>query len=147
MQWVPLSDVVVAQNQGSLCIWYNIDNPDKVTTFPIKVREWGMWVGHVGGACRWGMWPGDVPAVVQGDILALERREGKTDVVVQAGVDTVSYTLDEGLVEFGTAVEDHDYLRALLFLETLEMTSETESMWRTLADLTLGARQLRMAQR
>ena len=66
---------------------------------------------------------------------------------MQAGVDTVSYTLDEGLVEFGTAVEDRDYLRALLFLETLEMTSETESMWRTLASLTLGARQLRMAQR
>lgn len=94
-----------------------------------------------------GIWAGDVPAIVQGDILALERREGKTEVVVQAGVDTVSYTLDEGLVEFGTAVEDQDYLRALLFLETLEMTSETESMWRTLADLTLGARQLRMAQR
>ena len=92
------------------------------------------------------MWAGDVPAIVQGDILALERREGKTEVVVQAGVDTVSYTLDEGLVEIGTAVEDQDYLRALLFLETLEMTSETESMWRTLADLTLGARQLRMAQ-
>ena len=86
-------------------------------------------------------------ALAQGDILALERQEGKTEVVVQAGVDTVSYTLDEGLVEFGTAVEDWDYLRALLFLETLEMTSETESMWRTLADLTLGARQLRMAQR
>lgn len=45
-QWVPLSDVVVAQNQGSLCIWYNIDNPDKVTTFPIKVCAVGQ--GGVG---------------------------------------------------------------------------------------------------
>ena len=51
MQWVPLSDVVVAQNQGTLCIWYNIDNPDKVTTFPIKVCV----VGWVGGARGWGI--------------------------------------------------------------------------------------------
>ena len=51
MQWVPLSDVVVAQNQGTLCIWYSIDNPDKVTTFPIKVCV----VGWVGGARGWGI--------------------------------------------------------------------------------------------
>ncbi|EDO25896.1 predicted protein, partial [Nematostella vectensis] len=34
--WVPLSDVVVAQNRGNLCIWYNIDSPERVTMFPIK---------------------------------------------------------------------------------------------------------------
>lgn len=37
VQWVPLSDVVVGQNRGNLCVWYNIDMPDKVTTFPLKV--------------------------------------------------------------------------------------------------------------
>lgn len=37
VQWVPLSDVVVAQNRGNLCVWYNIDAPEKVTMFPIKV--------------------------------------------------------------------------------------------------------------
>ena len=37
VQWVPLSDVVVAQNRGSLCVWYNIDSPERVTMFPIKV--------------------------------------------------------------------------------------------------------------
>lgn len=39
VQWVPLSDVVVAQNRGNLCVWYNIDMPDKVTMFPLKVRN------------------------------------------------------------------------------------------------------------
>ena len=34
---MPLSDVVVAQDRGSLCIWYNIDSPERVTMFPIKV--------------------------------------------------------------------------------------------------------------
>lgn len=43
--------------------------------------------------------------------MDLERVEGKTDVTVTEGVNTVSYTLDEGLIEFGTAVDDGDYDR------------------------------------
>ena len=39
VQWVPQSDVVVAQNRGNLCVWYNIDMPDKVTMFPLKVSN------------------------------------------------------------------------------------------------------------
>lgn len=30
VQWVPDSDVVVAQNRGALCVWYNIHAPDQV---------------------------------------------------------------------------------------------------------------------
>ena len=37
VQWVPQSDVVVAQNKTSLCVWYNINVPDNTTTFPLKV--------------------------------------------------------------------------------------------------------------
>ena len=36
VQWVPASDVVVAQNRGSLCVWYHIDAPERVTVVPIK---------------------------------------------------------------------------------------------------------------
>ena len=68
-------------------------------------------------------------------------------MLVQSGVETVSYTLDEGLIEFGTAIEDGDYLRGLNFLETLEMSAETEAMWRTLGELTLAARHLKIAER
>ncbi|XP_062507829.1 intraflagellar transport protein 172 homolog isoform X2 [Corticium candelabrum] len=118
VQWVPLSDVVVAQSRGQLCIWYNIDAPDQVTMFPMK-----------------------------GDILDIERTNGRTDVMVNEGVGTVNYTLDEGLIEFRTAIEDGDYLRAVTFLDTLEFSSETEAMWRTLADLSLKARQLHIAER
>lgn len=38
VQWVPDSDVVVAQNRNNLCIWYNIDSPERVTMFEIKVK-------------------------------------------------------------------------------------------------------------
>ncbi|XP_030838935.1 intraflagellar transport protein 172 homolog isoform X2 [Strongylocentrotus purpuratus] len=118
VQWVPQSDVVVAQNRGNLCVWYNIDHPERVTMFPMK-----------------------------GDIVDLERADGKTDVIVNEGVTSVSYTLDEGLIEFGTAIDDGDHARAVAFLETLEMTSETEAMWKTLAKLSLGAKQLHIAER
>ncbi|XP_064911402.1 intraflagellar transport protein 172 homolog isoform X1 [Columba livia] len=118
VQWVPGSDVVVAQNRNNLCIWYNIDAPERVTMFPLK-----------------------------GDIVDLERNDGKTEVIVSEGVNTVSYTLDEGLIEFGTAIDDGDYHRATAFLETLEMSTETEAMWKTLSRLALEARQLHIAER
>ena len=50
-QWVPGSDVVVAQSQTNLCIWYNIDAPERVTMFPIK-----------------------------GDIVDIDRSDNKTEV-------------------------------------------------------------------
>uniref|UniRef100_UPI003AACFFE7 intraflagellar transport protein 172 homolog isoform X1 n=1 Tax=Centroberyx gerrardi TaxID=166262 RepID=UPI003AACFFE7 len=118
VQWVPGSDVVVAQNRGNLCIWYSIDSPESITMFPLR-----------------------------GDVVDLERANGKTDVIVTEGVSTVTYTLDEGLIEFGTAVDDGDYHRATAFLETLEMSSETEAMWKTLSKLSLEARQLHIAER
>jgi len=43
--------------------------------------------------------------------VEIERRDGKTDVLVNKGVSTVNYTLDEGLIEFGTAIDDGDYAR------------------------------------
>lgn len=118
VQWVPGSDVVVAQNRGNLCIWYNIDAPEKVNMTPIK-----------------------------GDIVDVEKNNGKTEVLVSEGFNKVSYALDEGLVEFGTAVDDGDYDRAANFLETLESSPETEAMWKTLSKLALEERQLHIAER
>ncbi|KAM6180361.1 LOW QUALITY PROTEIN: intraflagellar transport protein 172 homolog [Erethizon dorsatum] len=118
VQWVPGSDVLVAQNRNNLCVWYNIEAPERVTMFSIR-----------------------------GDIIGLERGEGKTEVMVTEGVTTVAYTLDEGLIEFGTAIDDGNYTRATAFLETLEMTPETEAMWKTLSKLALEARQLHIAER
>jgi intraflagellar transport protein 172 len=79
---VPNSDVVVAQSRNNLCIWYSIAYPERVTMFPIK-----------------------------GEIENIERADGKTEVIVDEGVNTVSYTLDECLIEFGTSIDDHDYER------------------------------------
>ncbi|XP_020839464.1 intraflagellar transport protein 172 homolog isoform X1 [Phascolarctos cinereus] len=118
VQWVPGSDVLVAQNRNSLCVWYNIEAPERVTMSSIR-----------------------------GDVVNLERSGGKTEVMVTEGVTTVAYTLDEGLIEFGTAIDDGNYTRAAAFLETLEMTPETEAMWKTLSKLALEVRQLHIAER
>ena len=56
-------------------------------------------------------------------------------MIVQEGQHQLSYELDEGLIEFGTAIDDGDFNRAIAYLESLEMSPETEAMWRTLARL------------
>ena len=85
---MPGSDVVVAQSREQLCVWYNIDTPERVTSFQIS-----------------------------GEVMEVERTEGRTDVIVQEGHQELSYALDEGLIEFGTAIDDGDYLRAMNYLE------------------------------
>uniref|UniRef100_A0A8C5PFA7 IFT80/172/WDR35 TPR domain-containing protein n=1 Tax=Leptobrachium leishanense TaxID=445787 RepID=A0A8C5PFA7_9ANUR len=118
VQWVQGSDVVIAQDRSNLCVWYNIDSPERVNTNPIK-----------------------------GDIVNVERSEGKTNVLVMDGINMVTYMLDEELIEFGTAIDDGDYYRAAAFLENLEMSSETESMWRSLSKLCLESEHINVAER
>ena len=66
----------------------------------------------------------------------------RTQVIVQDSRQEYSYTLDEGLIEFGTAIDDGDLLRAMTFLESLELTPEAEAMWRTLGRLAVDSQQL-----
>lgn len=76
INWVPNSDVVVAQNRSNLCVWYSIEEPDKVTMYQIK-----------------------------GDVESIQRTKNLTEVLVDDGNNTISYKLDEGLIEFGAALE------------------------------------------
>lgn len=58
-----------------------------------------------------------------------------------------TYALDEGLVEFGTAVNDSDFGRAILFLESLGDKPAAKAMWHSLASISLMKQNLRVAQR
>merc|ERR1719409_2223904 len=108
VQWVPESDVVVAQNRTQLCVWYSINAPDRVTLHEIK-----------------------------GDIEDIERANGRTCVIVDEGVNMVEYELDEGLISFGACLERAQYGKAVNLLEELPLTPETEAMWRSLADTSM----------
>jgi len=118
VQWVPDSDVVVAQNRGQLCVWYSINAPDRVTLHEIK-----------------------------GDIEDIERSNGRTCVIVDEGVEMVEYELDEALISFGSCLERMHYAKAVDLLEELPLTPETEAMWRSLADASMDSFNLPVAER
>jgi intraflagellar transport protein 172 len=108
VSWVQNSDVVVAQNRSNLCVWYSIEEPDKVTMYQIK-----------------------------GDVDSIQRTEGKTEVIVDDGMSSISYNLDEALIEFGAALEYKGLEQAVEILEPLNLSPETEANWKTLAKLAL----------
>lgn len=116
-KWVPDSEVVVAQNRNNLNVWYSIDNPDKVTIYPVK-----------------------------GDVDSIERANGKTEVIVTEGNNTTSYSLDEPLIEFGFAIEAKDLEKAASILDSADMTNETEANWKTLAKIALECQNIYVAQ-
>ena len=157
-QWVPDSDVVVAQRRAQLCVWYNIRAPEKMTSYD------SAWGAPRMGAVR-GLRAPQPPLLlllppppvraVKGDVEDIERGNGKTEVIVDEGITTASYMLDEGLIAFseeegrgwpllrrsclggtsrpcacaGTAIDDGDLGGALSILEGLELTPETAAMW------------------
>ena len=117
-QWVPNSEVVVAQNRNNLCVWYSIENPDKVAIYSIK-----------------------------GDVETIERSEGKTEVIVTDNGTPAAYALDEPLIEFGFAIESRDLIKAMEILDPLEMSPETEANWKTLAKVALAEQNVIVAER
>ena len=117
-QWVPGSDVIVAQCRQTLCVWYSVDSPDRVTNVPIK-----------------------------GEVEGIERGKGHTEVVVDEGASTTSYALDESLIEFNSLVEDGDYDAAVEALESLALTPETEAMWTELRAAATADKKLLVARR
>jgi len=74
---------------------------------------------------------------IKGDVDTIERNEGRTEVLVDDGTNTISYNLDEALIEFGAALEYKGLDKAIEILEPLELTSETEANWKTVAKLAL----------
>lgn len=118
VSWVPNSSVVVAQNRVELCVWYSVSNPENVTIVPLK-----------------------------GEVEAVERANGKTEVIVDEGVNTVAYMLDEPLIELDTAMEEEAYDRACDLLDNISLTPKTEGIWRQLASVAVQEMKLHIAER
>jgi intraflagellar transport protein 172 len=129
VQWVPDSDVVVAQSRRTLCVWYSIDNPKDVTNFVIK-----------------------------GDVEEIERTQGRTEVMIDEGITKTTIALDESLIAFGAAVDAHDFKKAVTILEALKekqekelgvgnMSAGAEAMWTQLSRLALEEGDFVIAER
>jgi intraflagellar transport protein 172 len=127
VQWVPFSDVVVAQSRTNLNIWYNVHAPDKVTVVEIS---------------------GEVEEILR------EEAEGKTEVVIDEGGGKTLYLLDEGLIGFSAAIDDRNFGKAMGILELLDAKDkdssksvESEAMWTSLAKAALAHNELLIAER
>lgn len=121
VQWVPDSDVVVAQSRTNLYVWYSILNPDQFTLSTIK-----------------------------GDVLEIERRDGKTEVVYDEGLgrpQTIS--LNEPLIAFGALIDGKNFERAVELLESMpnDQRSSADAMWMQLAQITMEQNKFSVAQR
>ena len=68
---------------------------------------------------------------------------------IQDGALITEENLDDQLIEFGTAIDDGDLVRALLYLEKLEWQSagSGRGLWATLARLGVENNDLRVALR
>ena len=108
----------MAQNRNNMCVWYNIHAPDQV-----MLRE------------------------IKGDIDGIERANGKTEVLVDETVNVSSYELVEELIDFGTAIDDRDYVKAMQILEGMEFNPQSEAMWQQLQAMCIDNWNLKMAER
>jgi intraflagellar transport protein 172 len=111
VSWVVGSEVVVAQSGMNLAVWYNVDAPNAVSLIPVK-----------------------------GDAIDIVREGGRTSVVIDEASTQVAYLLDEGLIEFGTALHDNDFGRVVLFLEELGDHPQAEAMWENVANNAMNER-------
>ncbi|KAL0208530.1 hypothetical protein P9112_011117 [Eukaryota sp. TZLM1-RC] len=100
VQWVPQSDVIVAQSDAKLSVWYDSNTPSKNATIDIT-----------------------------GELVDIERNSGKTEVVVEEGHSQVSYVLDESLIEFSSAMRRGNLVNAMQCIEDLVLDSQVEGLW------------------
>ncbi|CAI5455003.1 unnamed protein product [Caenorhabditis angaria] len=117
VQWVPMSDVIVAQTGDTLAVWYNPDLPEQVTNIKIK-----------------------------GEIETVLRDADRTEVIVQEPTAKVAYELDSTQIEFGAALEKRDFERAVMFLNNNPSGPDSYSMWTRVADLALEHSDVFVAQ-
>jgi intraflagellar transport protein 172 len=117
MQWVPDSEVIVAQNRHSLVIWYSSDYPEKKNEHPIK-----------------------------GNVLDVRRASGKTNVIIQEGNIESEFPLDDNLISFGFALESRELGKCVEILEK-QPSQDQEGNWQTLANLAMEENNLPVAER
>jgi intraflagellar transport protein 172 len=117
MRWVPESEVIVADNRNSLCVWYSAECPDKVNMYPIN-----------------------------GIVSDMKRSPGKTEVTIQEGHNETPFFLDNSLIEFGFALENRELEKCIEILEKQD-SKDQEGNWATLANLALEEYNLPVAER
>jgi intraflagellar transport protein 172 len=117
VQWIPETQVLVAQENKNLCIWYNIEDISNIKTITIK-----------------------------GTVEEVRKSDNKTEVLVEEGSETQIYLLDNNLINLNEAIELNDIAKAVSILEYIGKPNETEIYWKILSKKALEAGNLPIAQ-
>ena len=138
-QWVPNTDVLVAQAGRNLVVWYNIDNFQNPKTIAIK-----------------------------GNVEEVKKSKGKYEVYINESSDSNFNTslsnfgtsnnnnntdtikkifLDENLINLSNAIDDRELSKAVLILESLPLSQDLSIYWKSLGKVSIEERNLAIAMR
>lgn len=90
---------------------------------------------------------------IKGEVESVLRDETHTEVVVVEGTMQVAYELDQTQIEFGTAIDDRDFGRAIDYLlqqgdsRSSSTVNDVDTMWRQLASVGVEQNNLPVMQR
>lgn len=112
-QWVPDAEVVVAQSQNTISVWYTVNKENSENPFQIEVADGS-------------------------DAEAVEREPGRTSVLLRAMDGTqIRILLDEALIAFREFSAKQDFSRAVELLAAAPKTPSIQASWRELAKIAL----------
>jgi intraflagellar transport protein 172 len=129
VQWVPNTEILVAQSHQDLFIWYNLDNYQNPQVKPIN-----------------------------GIIDSIAKNKGKIEIYINDdpnndentsvnGGNNYKIYLDENLVNLSIALDDKELTKALMILENLPKNNEYKYYWQILSEISLEEKNLMIAQR
>lgn len=147
MQWVPNTDVLVAQSGRKLYVWYDVETFQNPKTI-----------------------------LINGNVEDVQKNRGKYEVYINYDITTTTTNinfnnsssnsfspdntntntnntgltrifLDENLINISSAIEERELHKALTILETVTPSNETIIYWKALAKRAIEARNLYIAQR
>lgn len=129
VQWVPNTEILVAQSHQDLFIWYNLDNYQNPQVKPIN-----------------------------GIIDSISKNKGKIEIYINDdpnndentsvnGGNNYKIFLDENLVNLSIALDDKELTKALMILESLPKNNEYKYYWKILSEISLEEKNLMIAQR
>lgn len=118
VQWVPDTNVLVAQDGKNLCVWYDIDDIHNKKVICVK-----------------------------GEAEEVRTKDNKVEVVMldETG-DNKICVLDNDLINISIAIESNDLSKAVGILDYIGQKSEYEMLWRNLALKALNDNNLVIAQ-
>ena len=129
VQWVPNTEILVAQSRQDLFVWYNLDNYQNP-----QVKQ------------------------INGTIDSIAKKKGKIEIYINDennnddtssvnGGNNYKIYLDENLVNLSIALDDKELTKALMILENLPKNNEYKYYWKILSDISLEEKNLMIAQR